>query len=639
VRVNNVHVCGVILLLTDNMLLTLRYLVICLGLFAVGAVGFAFSPEWEQYRHYRDYVLPTFAPQCNLTDYYRDIHSCTFSNRRIMCEKIVLVRYHRKNCVIWTPMFSHDNNSTAYHPLPDCQYTFELTGSFREVDTVDQGHNLDVFLFRVTQYQCVFQFSSAHSGIQHRLQGGSSFDIFAYTAHAMARCRTIDHFNDTYTIRCSAPAAVRSERACINLSILLEHEHYDTFSLVLQMWTVSYSSVRRTLIDNTSFCTDTGLPVRVRPRVQPSDIAVNGINYFSGNWIWRPLRHKLGITFCTEHNSSFLEFSRRRVGTSLEYSIWNSFRGCYQDVVEYKWADIYEIPDDGTPQIARSEDVSQEFEFKAFFSSSVDLHPTSETSRALNLPTHDAMSRLVAENEQMFILCGASHMRYTTFGLLDMLYGSETIRSMSRNESIVRHEHFHFEFHPYAHQMTSFVKSVCANISLSTASVTLVLQTGDWDLTSGPSKLTDDPSSGPALLQVIRGILDGANPCYPVHHVVFLTAMPYPICYSDSEARCAEHRCFRTNPAIAATNHYLMEHLLNMTVAASKRFSIVDAFDIGVPRVALNQNFEVACRNHFLCAVGGHNDTGTEMVYAPTGLAVVQTLLQALTFDDAGKYS
>jgi hypothetical protein len=626
----------------QNMLLNWGHVVIGLGLVVFNVMGFTFSPEWQQYRHYREYILPTFAPQCNLTDYYTDIHGCALSSRRMICEKIVLTRYHRSNCIVWTPTFSHDHNSTAHHPLPDCQYSFELADAFREKNTVELEHDLDVFQFRVTQHQCTFQFSSTHNNIRNRLQGGSSFDIFAYTAHAMARCRTVDHFNDTYTVSCSAPVATKvnsSEHACINLSVLLEHEHYDTYSLALQMWAVEYSSVRHTLLDNATFCTVTGPLIKQGPSVPPVGVAVNRPQYFSGKWILQSMPTKHSITYCAKFNSSFLEFSRQDLGSSRHYSFWNAFRGCFQDVADYKRAYNYEIPDDGTPQIARSENVSQEFEFRASLSSTGETRSmyVGGSSRALKLPTYEALGKLVNDKEQNFVFSGSSHMRYTTYGLLEMLYGPETIRLMNRKDASIRHEHFLFEFHPFANQMAMFVRTVCGNSSFSSASLTLILQTGDWDLTSGPSNVLDDPSAGAALLQVITGILDGSYPCHPVRHVVFLTAMPYPICYSDSESSCAADRCFRTNPMTAATNHYFVEHLLNVTVASSKRFSIVDAFDIGVPRVALNQNFDVACRNHFLCAVG--SPLGTEMVYTPTGLALVQTLLQALTFDDAGNYS
>jgi hypothetical protein len=71
-------------------------------------------------------------------------------------------------------------------------------------------------------------------------EGGSSFEIFASSSEFLAKCRTIDNFDYTYTVDCLFPKSsdhiIQSDvtstliNICMNISVVLHFEHLDGFA-------------------------------------------------------------------------------------------------------------------------------------------------------------------------------------------------------------------------------------------------------------------------------------------------------------------------------------------------------------------------------------------------------------------------
>ena len=57
-------------------------------------------------------------------------------------------------------------------------------------------------------------------------KGGASLDVKARNDYFLAGCGVRDRFDNTYTLLCQLPP---SPARCMNVSALLEHEHFDAF--------------------------------------------------------------------------------------------------------------------------------------------------------------------------------------------------------------------------------------------------------------------------------------------------------------------------------------------------------------------------------------------------------------------------
>jgi hypothetical protein len=78
----------------------------------------------------------------------------------------------------------------------------------------------------------------------------------------MTSCETIDHLNGEYQLHCRLPLFDQASYllpACISLTLLLEYEHFDAFSVKLassHMEDFLYPVLRSVLVDNQTYCSE-----------------------------------------------------------------------------------------------------------------------------------------------------------------------------------------------------------------------------------------------------------------------------------------------------------------------------------------------------------------------------------------------
>ena len=169
-----------------------------------------------------------------------------------------------------------------------------------------------------------------------------------------------------------------------------------------------------------------------------------------------------------------------------------------------------------------------------------------------------------------------------------------------------------------------------------------------------------NPSAGPRLLCAVDEILNKKAACGGnLVHMVWLTFLPYPLCYNNTFADdCNESRGARNNAAISAANSYFMRALAKIYPAGtavsaagratakgaelSPRLSVVDAFSIVTPRLILEETSEFCSINHYICRfpdrqfLEAMNSTRESQKYpfmlvTPGGEALLTALLHALS--------
>jgi hypothetical protein len=524
--------------------------------------------------------------------------------------------------------------------------------------------------------------------------GGSTFETFAYTEEVLASCFIIDHFSNSYSLNCRVPvfsagrgnAAGRSPtlstaasvgQECIYLTASVQHEHFDAFNIVLGTWNDLYSTVRHLFVDNVTYCGASSSTSSTTTAVNTADLLkVNNnssyISIFSGVWIrqdidnttaeWDEECVKSFATMIVERGKNKKAINARQALNWIttrsnkrfeSISLATNRRGCYNTILSYKEVTKRVFPPDiNSSLVASSLSLPGRYSFRPLqqqvawlgnksilWSVPVyqHLHQLLEVSADntnINMNTNMNMNMNVNMNMNTSEIhfMGASHMRYLFLSMIDALYGSEAIYSFHRKVTDGSYRNVAFVTTHFANELVIKSKQFCerGHHQPTHTNRILILQTGDWDLSVGINRFFRDKHFGSALVELILDLIEGRYECPGLRKVILLTGVPYPTCTTDLGEYCADQRCFRFNTNIAAINAYLLNRLMAATIApAGIQLQIVDAYDIIVPRIQLNENVEMACTNHFSCAVEWHHRT--EMVHGAAGMALVQSLLYALT--------
>jgi hypothetical protein len=655
----------------------------------------------HQFNHYFDYVLPTYLPSCNVTDYAGDLRTCDHDAHHITCQRRV-TSYHAKTCKLW----AHEDVPVGLgvrHVKPNCGYRFRFLGAQMEAEDSDDGFkdHLRFLNFRIVveQQECK---------VSVKPKGGTTFDLFGYTNSSLASCTNTDHFNDMYMITCRAPVFPRLHNApsCIYLTVLLEHEHFDAYSLELKAWEGVYANARKVLVDNETFCAaslDVFTPAQLadhasgepaaetRGRFQQTSSskfrsgssleaghvtetshdrhpADSQVSVYSGLWIrqFQELqRHDENscsstifdtLANCSTEGmdcelTSWFQVPRLNASSlgqllgslsssSTEaLSLWSNRFGCFAESHDYKIMSesFYPYNDhnlaapaiavsDYLPAVHTFRPVLQVFRIKEAEVSS--YIPAFEEIRMLRTDESGASKSSSAMRRNCTFM-GPSHTRYAFLSTAEIIYGKSRILPVSRKAANITFGKMSYVGVFDVSRMLDLLQWQCQQQQQQQDDmVDVVLEVGDWDLTVGPSVTLRDPYQIPRFITFLSELLSGAIHCPTIHHIVLVTATAYPICYDDSNG-CAIDRCFRTNSAVGALNTVLIHELLGIQIQHSKRLSIIDGFTVAMDRILLNENYEIVCKNHFVCAVNGQGST--ELVYTPVGMAITQSILHALT--------
>lgn len=158
-------------------------------------------------------------------------------------------RWHRGGNLLWTP-----KDKEGHRKEIDCQYSIEYVAlAFHSHPSLHE-HTLVI-----SQGNCKTDLPL--------LKGGTSFDIFAYDDNFLLGCTYSDQNDDTYIISCKSPfrhshgresapsSAANNITKCLQLTIILYHEHFDAYGLAIaDFGSLDYFPGRHLIADNQTFC-------------------------------------------------------------------------------------------------------------------------------------------------------------------------------------------------------------------------------------------------------------------------------------------------------------------------------------------------------------------------------------------------
>jgi hypothetical protein len=622
----------------------------------VNALLWAYGNEYEVVNHYLDQIVPLYT-HFNVTEYHDGVDNCPERNM-YKCHEQVSNAF-APSARLWTPQRAGNDTQGLF--VPDCDYDFSFLGTYYGPRTKYSLIGKVSYEFHVQQLRC--------KSTELKVKGGSTFDMFAHTKDSLATCASQDFLNNSYMISCETyvhSAINTSSPACIQLTVLLEHEHFDAYSLVILSESADYPSISHILLDNVTFCSSHSAANKIdRPDVtrtkkaSPTENSASIVAVYSGIWRWQDVSHTnhlsaidcavpfaQTVSACQQRhhpNTNDLEAptpncpptwrlqrgSREGVDSQLwgnveddghlSPSLLSLMRPCLPDIVSYlNRTGRYSQISSAAPSVASSLSLPIAYAF----------WPIKQTAgHRLEFPKYPNIDRLLATTDHGVVFLGASHCRYLFLGTLQMVFGHDAVVNFSRKDEVATHENYHFYSARHADLLINRASQLCEENAFPRG--TVIFSTGDWDLITGISRVLRVPRFFSALVTFLQDLLEGRYSCPSVEHVVFVTGMPYPVCTDNNNVTCATERRYRTNSAIAALNEYYVRTLTKINVHPSKKLSIVDAFSVIFPRMLLNGNFDISCGNHFNCAVAAEH--GTEMIFGASGTAVLQDVLHALT--------
>eukprot|EP01041_Mallomonas_annulata_P008943 gene8943-18502_t len=268
---------------------------------------------------------------------------------------------------------------------------------------------------------------------------------------------------------------------------------------------------------------------------------------------------------------------------------------------------------------------------------------------------NNSMSNDTTIKKRRFLFIGSSHMRYNFDGVIDFLFGSDVIRNIPRKHiDLIVRKLFRYDWTVLSSHLSDNLKNFCQlNISSddgTDTTQTVFVQTGHWDLRyNGLRYITHNHTESPGykLLQLFDDIFTGTLPCPSISHIVWMTTVPHPMCFSHKDdSECHQSRGQRYNANIRALNEFFLKGILSSYANATStstssttstftttdnkeanhiRLSVIDAYSIIYPRIIYDENNEIINLNHY----SSRND-GQRPMYTPGGAAVLQSMLSVI---------
>jgi hypothetical protein len=511
---------------------------------------------------------------------------------------------------IWTPDRQADGNgNTVSRRTPDCQYSVNLLSS-----RIDHA-NMD-YVFRISQHSCKSSFKDA---------GGSTFMFAAFTQDKLLNCRYVDNYDNSYTATCASTANAKpNQPQCMNLTILLDYEHFDAYSDGLPGLTSKhfkgYNELRYTVLDNQIFCSS--VEASSQPAPQMAKYAVQDrLRFITGEWLTQESYTSIALSgFYRYPNDSVFTAYDHRVATSQLTSIGSG--NMSEDL--------------SLPQTIRTKSSqSLSHHYGNFHPIVVSKMPAD--SQKLALSPYDEST--------LYHFVGASHMRYIYDAIIAHLLSESSLNDLKAHHGFVtkfnlKNYHSNIDYATIlSDDQADMLRNLCSSFSSSKDNIkhTIVFQTGAWDLNNSPiRRFLHDKNYAKKLVDAIRDIVSNVETCPKLTHFVWVTTVPHPICFNDDEPLCQLHKGYRTNGAISATIQYYYDNLLNnMIVREGLLVSVVDSYSIILPRLLLHTDTESTCLSHYHCRVRVDENDQTKsrlvLAHTPCGLATVQAVLTALT--------
>lgn len=517
---------------------------------------------------------------------------------------------------IWNSNRRADNHgNTVAKRLPDCKYSVQYMNARLKNSTID-------FVFQIKQHSCKAGFNES---------GGATFMFAAFTDAKLLNCRYRDYFDNSYTVICAQyqdliTPSLLYQRQCVNLTVLLDYEHFDAYSDGLPGLTSKhfkgYNELRYTILDNQQFCSvveDERTKV-----VHTSTYAVRDrVRFISGEWLTAESYSKLsGNEFYRYPNESmFSAFDHRLVTNQLT----NIGSGNASE-------------DPSLPQTIRMKSAQNLSHHYSLF------HPIIISKAEKD---HQKLMLSPYDDSSIYHFVGASHMRYIYDAIVAHLLSETSLNDLKAHHGFatkynLKNYHSNIDYATIlSDDQADMLRTLCSSFSSSTVyssnvKHTIIFQTGAWDLNNSPiRRFLHDKTTGKKLVDALRDIFSKVETCPKLAHFVWVTTVPHPICFNDDEPLCQLHKGYRTNAAISAQTLYYYNNILDVNVREGLIVSVVDTFTFILPRLLLHTDTESTCLSHYHCRVRiDEYDQGKSklaLAHTPSGLATVQAVLTALT--------
>ena len=460
------------------------------------------------------------------------------------------------------------------------------------------------------------------------LLGGSSFDILVYDKYRIYECFVVDNFNFTYNVLCSLYGLINnSQMRCFYVTIILMHEYFDAYRDNIR------DSLNFVISNNKEVClfinkNSTYTLWNYNMRKNTSDIWM----YTS---IWNLISNNttLSIINNTSELNKYIECCINNNNNNINMKVKKSFYPLKSNSI-----------------------FNKHFYFQhtimVKYSNHIEYFNSSLFGNTLNYfkfqKDYNYNKNLNLQND-MFIFIGSSHLRgYFEYLTLEYLGNMSHLVNISVNfKWKLSIDNLHFHFKAYTHEQIEYLTYICSilnsnnnnnnnanNNNNSNNNITMIFETGHWDLWSFPLRrvISSSYGIGEKLKKIISDILSGNLPCGNLRHFIFMTAVPFPFCHryhKDNDA-CIKSKSYRTNSNIRILNDWYInhfkylqqEHLIHHHI----KLSIIDAFSITYPRMLLSdESNEFVCHHHFICRI-----RSDMIAVTPGGLAVLDSLHLAL---------
>lgn len=463
--------------------------------------------------------------------------------------------------------------------LPDCSYTVEVKSNLKE--------SRNGFSFLIRQSSCKSDFlSSAKSVFAALPLGGASFFVVAEDGFQQVSCGVRDLFDGSYVAQCPLPRPPTSSPSHphhhprtdeigrhrpVRLRVVLDYEHFDAFSEAFGT---------RLPLDFTVFDEEVMLPDAaatteldaVEAELPGAANILDRYRHVGGGWIRRTVPPEVAEALLRADN---------RTGAAVPQSL--------RDLYGYSWS-----------------------------------------GAGNSFPSKSTFSDLFANTlHQSSSLCGESHMRYNWDLIFRLYYGGERLAQFDRKHGYSRSiPGLLLESALFAGDVAWRLDSVnClpptprsrSDQAAEQPPVSMVLQTGAWDLTYAPLRhFLRSTEAAQAMIRSLRNRIGRRCGGEARGRFIWATIVPFPRC--DRSLPCHEQgKGFRNNYVIAAANSWIQQQLVDMK---ADNIFVVNLDSIVKPRLL---DTTPVCNNHFLC-----HDSGPDMLTTPAGLAVIGEILSCL---------
>ena len=540
--------------------------------------------------------------------YFESVENCNIKKVRIY--KCSLGTHKSTGIPLMAPDASRGNSGCI---LRDCTYYLD------SMTAMNHGIN-----FIVHQINCSHHKNNSKAGIL----GGSSFEIFMRDNHNIVGCLSHDQFNGSYAVSCPLSKFILSFANDMKSNRKIHHEIYLTILLAFEYYGGLGEIIECNMLDSDTTAIlydDTPMNINIYEYMSPTKtyLRYNSSNEYNYSMkVWYTAKwQKQSSSFNSEvHQMNLIDFEQRKVNIStVKINIPLFHHNIQTNNIYYDdWVIERSFLDHTNKNLIESKQIANKSSFyiqnKTFHGHNNDIDSC--------LVSLSITNNIYSNKKMTYFFVGDSHVRFFFDFFMYQTHGIGPLLKYSAKHSSGHQDNMLFIQSTFARNQYVTLLEICGkrNKINATDPLTIIMQTGQWDLTFASLRhLIYDNGYGWSLIKVISDILEGRNPCPGLVNFVWLTTCPSPLSIRD--------RAFRTNSNIRALNEFYLNSLLNMNVVSHIRLAIVDVFNIIYPRIGLLQDEEVVCHTHYICRED-HNLS--VLLVTPGGLAAAQAIQHAI---------